>query len=211
MSHYSVLVLHTEKPADPEEATAALLARYAENREVPRYIEATRDQALATARADIEKIRDGQYAEFLADPESYRRGVSNPRHMEYISETFPNERLPLLEDEDALWKHVCRYDDPEDRDADGNLWSTYNPESKWDWWVIGGRWNDNVIAGNIGPIVSLKKRTFAVITPDGEWHESGRMGWFGMVSNENPNWDAQFDELVAQHPAAYAVVVDVHI
>ena len=23
---------------------------------------------------------------------------------------------------------------------DGNLWSTCNPEGRWDWWVIGGRW-----------------------------------------------------------------------
>ena len=26
--------------------------------------------------------------------------------------------------------------------------------------------------------------TRAVITPDGEWHELGRMGWFGMSSEE---------------------------
>ena len=27
-------------------------------------------------------------------------------------------------------------------DADGNILSTYNPRSTWDWWVIGGRWRD---------------------------------------------------------------------
>ena len=25
-------------------------------------------------------------------------------------------------------------------DADGNILSTYNPRSKWDWWYEGGRW-----------------------------------------------------------------------
>jgi len=25
---------------------------------------------------------------------------------------------------------------------------------------------------------------FAVVTPDGQWHEKGRMGWFGLVANE---------------------------
>lgn len=26
-------------------------------------------------------------------------------------------------------------------DEDGNIYSTYNPDSKWDWWVVGGRWS----------------------------------------------------------------------
>jgi hypothetical protein len=31
---------------------------------------------------------------------------------------------------------------------------------------------------------------------DGEWHESGEMGWFAMVHNENPNWDDEFKALI---------------
>lgn len=30
----------------------------------------------------------------------------------------------------------------QDLDEEGNLLSTYNPNSKWDWWVIGGRWRN---------------------------------------------------------------------
>ena len=27
-------------------------------------------------------------------------------------------------------------------DRQGNLYSTSNPNAKWDWWVIGGRWSN---------------------------------------------------------------------
>lgn len=30
-------------------------------------------------------------------------------------------------------------------DADGNLLSTYNPDSKWDWWSLGGRWAGSLL------------------------------------------------------------------
>lgn len=29
-------------------------------------------------------------------------------------------------------------------DDEGNLLSTYNPNSKWDWWVVGGRWSNMI-------------------------------------------------------------------
>ena len=33
-------------------------------------------------------------------------------------------------------------------DEEGNLYSTYNPNSKWDWWVIGGRWSGMLKVGD---------------------------------------------------------------
>lgn len=56
--------------------------------------------------------------------------------------------------------------------------------------------------------------TFAMITADGEWHEKGSMGWFGMVSDEQPqdDWDQKQKELVeAVADEDWLVVVDVHI
>ena len=34
-------------------------------------------------------------------------------------------------------------------DEDGNLYSTYNPDSKWDWWVVGGRFNKMLQVGRV--------------------------------------------------------------
>ena len=111
-----------------------------------------------------------------------------------------------------------------------------NPDMKWDWYVIGGRWKgllilkDNVQAGCDAALVSdidfdaMQRRdlaklrpykeamndpimgekymrevfrndeeyvslmspfsTYAVVTPDGEWHSYGTMCWFGYSASK---------------------------
>jgi len=119
--------------------------------------------------------------------------------------------------------------------------TTYNPDSKWDWWRIGGRWdgvaqgfiaesgdrgfnfspeheriNNNIVCAEI-----LKKRlhhspeppAFAILTSDGKWHEKGEMGWWGMTRNEKDegNWKEIFVEILDNHPDHWAVGIDCHI
>jgi hypothetical protein len=60
-----------------------------------------------------------------------------------------------------------------------------NPDAKWDWYVIGGRWDGwalnkqserEDIADNMafaGEIAVREEMPFAIITPDGTWHELG--------------------------------------
>ncbi|HET7713886.1 MAG TPA: hypothetical protein VFK94_06625 [Patescibacteria group bacterium] len=160
------------------------------------------------------------------------------------------------------------------------------PESKWDWWVIGGRWS-GALGGNdpkydpaMNPINYSRCRycdgsgtrsdmnprpdwsrqadplhpvigegcnvchgtgwefrfgdwvvpedgnirrlkdvpetfdPFALVTPNGEWHERGRMGWFGVAHDEKSmvewrkNWAEQVRNL---HPDTWAVIVDCHV
>lgn len=54
---------------------------------------------------------------------------------------------------------------------------------------------------------------YALVTPDGEWHQRGKMGWWGMSHNEidKGEWKDQVFALLSQHPTAVAVVVDCHI
>jgi len=107
-----------------------------------------------------------------------------------------------------------------------------NPDSKWDWYEVGGRWEGYLSEGlppryrvlgdpNImtGAGVKLRLRTdkgfstFAVLW-DGQWSERGEMGWFGMASNEKPKdtWGEEFSRLVtALNDDAVCVLVDVHI
>jgi hypothetical protein len=139
--------------------------------------------------------------------------------------------------------------------------STYNPQSKWDWWIIGGRWRghfkvkpnmpyilgdetwgeeERPPAGN-GDIVkkmdvdwegmlhdSMEScrqawrredhrflftkatteeeyvaevagiATFALIDKEGEWHERGNMGWWGVVTDEQDRgeWTKAYIEYV---------------
>jgi hypothetical protein len=55
--------------------------------------------------------------------------------------------------------------------------------------------------------------TFAVITPDGKWHEKGQMGWWACVSNEDENWKDDYYEAFIKdtNPEYWLIVVDCHI
>lgn len=165
---------------------------------------------------------------------------------------------------------------------DKGLLSTYNENSKWDWYVIGGRWsgclpikgltstedkeynffspgdydsvakikdikfekeltfaeieehtatyNKLITEGNyLKPEYYLKKyptlesyldeeksfSTYALLTPDGQWHEPGEMGWFGATSatpEDEGNFKNVFRELISQQDEEdYFVLVDCHI
>jgi hypothetical protein len=119
--------------------------------------------------------------------------------------------------------------------------STYNPNSKWDWWVIGGRWdgwiirepeeeadkrrgeygfpgerscnldNNSIRFGDIA--FDDEMVPFAVVEPDGTWHEKARMGWWAMTADDKPHdqWIEICKTLQARHPDALAVACDLHI
>lgn len=192
--------------------------------------------------------------------------------------------------------------------------TTYNPQSKWDWWSVGGRWSDHLLlksgkradqalksevdwdameadarasaaedfdkfaaatagmptpekwteeyveskggldlarlAYNAQPVVQefkklgywleevheeflldlpeaerrekyIERRALgarvparAIITPDGEWHERGTMGWFGMSFGDVPvaEWAKTKADLLASVPDDETVtVIDCHI
>lgn len=90
-------------------------------------------------------------------------------------------------------------------------YSTYNPNSKWDWYKLGGRWSGDHfklkpgaksgICGTPSWINSAKKGCDAALkgdidfnattkeqfTPfamvkDGQWYAKGEMGWWGVVT-----------------------------
>lgn len=152
--------------------------------------------------------------------------------------TFP-EKLAGVEDDEFLFKlaslwHETYGEEDEDGnvstsglDAEGNEWSTYNPKSQWDWWVIGGRWEGmlNNTAGqkaekwdgkNILRNRDLRRpeSTFAYLTKEGVWHEKGSMGWFGMSNDKHAqvDWDRKMAEYLLSIPGEdWLVVVDCHI
>lgn len=164
--------------------------------------------------------------------------------------------------------------------------TAHNPQSKWDWWMIGGRWHgelllkrgvndfilgdpglctdeaptghaDGVRIGNLDWKAMLEKSRqdrashwdtahkeqqagaephpwtvntaeisrddyialatsftpFAFIL-DGQWHEKGEMGWFGMAQNEKfqAEWNAEFATVLKQQSEDHWItVIDCHI
>lgn len=202
-------------------ALADLLAKYDENLEVPKHLEATKTETIAAGRASIAAYRDGPYARYIANPDEYAEGVTNEAHLKYLRDEFP---LKLTWSDEEVYADEIRWLEPGDLDVDGNVYSTRNPNAKWDWYTIGGRWS-----GTFGPDtfsrVQGARAAFAkhefpprvLVLPDGRWLEKGEMGWFGMshgdVADEQWHADffAAFDAALLTHPSAPVAVVDFHI
>lgn len=197
-------------------------------------------------------------------------------YMENCCGQPPFEYMEFYEDED------CEIDD-----ATGKRGYWQNPDAKWDWYTIGGRFNGMIKAsygyrGRKGEYLpgrydqavladcdfsidevayaravkdweecidsecdnnirmmkfwplgkeGIKNRygtkeayanheatwsTWAVITPDGEWHECGKMGWWGLSSEtdkEELDWVQNFKErfIDGADPNLIATVIDCHI
>ena len=244
MSHSTTLVVLTNAAVNEhgiDEALALALEPFDENKDTPQYVKQTKAEAIKAQREHFEAVRDrGNYAEYLKDPAKYLDGCKhNPGHVKYISEEFP-KILEKLDDEEFLYKEATEF---ETLDEAGNIISTYNPKSKWDWYTVGGRWKGSVMnwtdivehpaevitptwtreawTEQVGGSDVVQKKdlqqfggTFAFLGADGEWHERGRMGWWGMVADEQPadDWDAALKQLVEDvADEDWLVVVDVHI
>jgi len=127
--------------------------------------------------------------------------------------------------------------DCEECSGTGTRRSTYNPDSKWDWWRVGGRWDGAIRAlpalededrgFNFGGKFESTERNvtttdavlekgispFAILTPDGAWHESGEMGWWGIVTDrkDEATWDETVKAILRAYPGHLAVGCDLHI
>lgn len=242
MSHYAVAVFHRE-----DQDVDELLAPYDENISVAPYVRFTREEA-------IQFCKDHWSEEYLV-------GKSDQELWESIAEEYGNRTDEL-----------------------GNIYSTYNPNSKWDWYQVGGRWGgdlkvkrsarknygeaDQVDEARVGDIdfnydleaynralrfwdvvvddapqrddediftiynkqyyldyygdretyarYCSQWSTFAVITPNGVWHEKGEMGWFGCSSDtpdDSKRWNETFQErfIESADPDWILTIVDCHI
>ena len=266
MSHYSVAVF--TKPNG--KSLTDLLAPYDENLEVESYIYKTREDIINNGIKYKNDIKEGKI-----------------KLSEY------NQDIYNANDTDSLFNAVCKYYEYKP-DENGNVWSTYNPDSKWDWYSIGGRFpgklksnkgqhgdgsafhSNPMVYGEfdsarVGDIdfsmdmdtynnairyweVAVEKQplkegedpddfinyyrdgffeeyyrdketyakimasttTFAVVTPDGKWHEKGQMGWFGASSetaDESLDWDLHYKERFIDNaePDWTLTIVDCHI
>ena len=137
------------------------------------------------------------------------------------------------------------------KNADGIYGYTNNPDAKWDWYAIGNRWDGYLYDKNGKEYNRLpfddvdwekmfkkveetytnykgEEETyisshipFCLVTTDGDWHERGEMGWFGMSYGDKDQdvWDDEVKTYVkhlAEKPeeerkAIVVFAVDFHI
>lgn len=206
ITHYTVWVI-----AEDEDMVAKVLAPYDENIEVPRYVRMNLEVSEKKRLHEIEHIK-----EILAsgDAETY--------NIPYCKTEL--ERLTNIKPEDYLAEKLKHYED-EDLNADKTEgYSTYNPNSKWDWYSIGGRWEDGLVdkQGNKCNVCLLSElnfkksdRPYAFVSAKQGWIAPGDMGWWGMSSEtdaEMKAYEKKLPEIIANEDPNMAVfLVDCHI
>jgi hypothetical protein len=210
------------------------LARYSEHLQVPEYDEEchcigleargrARDAA-AKQFGSIEAIR----ASYWALPEIER---TDEKWQSLIrSSTALEEKLVTVDPEKDKPDPECTI-----CEGTGTYRSERNPDSKWDWFVIGGRYNGEITRAprsdekgfNFGDdfhrlnenMIQVRKLLpltdndvpFAIVTPDGQWHEKGELGWWGTVSDKRDDWIAVGKTILEEHKDCFAIGVDYHI
>lgn len=263
MSHYSLAVILPDgTPNDPASIEAAInraLAPFDENLVVPPYQKKCGCVG-AKANEEANKIVAALFGEIInknSTDDILRRAervigkwdsfggsdtdIKNQRIWEAVVEGHRHAALgvagslPNIEEADSK----C-----EECGGSGLVESTYNPNSKWDWWVVGGRWAGHMrrvkVARNVNSPASFQPALaavaeddniatgayclaamnednehsfFSALTPDGKWHESARMGWWGAKTGAAPRnqWRDHLKGLFAAHSNNICVCVDCHI
>ncbi len=214
MSHYTVAVISR---TGTEEEIEELLAPFDEDLEVESYIYRTKEEIIERGRKNHEEVLK-EIQSF--EKEKLNNILTNPSYDWY------RRILEAKNDEDFYDIEV----DTDIVDEDGNEYSTYNPESRWDWWEIGGRWHESLrdYDGNYHDTLRISNwdynyiykdmctfSTYALLTPDGEWLEPGKMGWWG-ISHADPidqdKWKRGFTSLIDTFDKdMYVTIVDCHI
>lgn len=204
MSHFSLLMV---VPKDEinfiYSYIETILAPYSENLEVEPFISSKKEEV----KKKFEEIK-----KLVNETESDKL----PNYLRHYKKENIN-KMTIRE----FWKSYAG----EELDEEGNSLTTYNPNSKWDWYEVGGRWDtffkkagtiDNKI--QIKVLLNLTNKEFINFVPfafvnlNGKWFERGKMGWFGESYNNKDSWTEDFKKLLLkENPKNYLVIVDCHI
>lgn len=194
--------------------------------------------SIDTFRASFRDVLAKKYGEKAKEP-----GFMFGDEEEVIDEMWQKHIKSFVSAAEKATKAHPLYKKPapncEECEGTGKRTTTYNPKSKWDWWRVGGRWDgcitntphegDGFNFGNeheqlrtnmctAAQYLALvtqdaKHSPFAIVTPDGKWHEKAEMGWWGMTRNAKKpaTWIDIVKRLLKKHSKALAVGCDLHI
>ena len=261
MSHFYVMAIVPSTETDIEKYIDERMERYNEQREVDPYqrkcycvgyeARMAAIEAANAATGGMDKIRDAHWAELRAkfDLPKTKFYYDMTEDQQEQADAMWAERLkPFEEAEAAAYVSHPMADKPDPKcesveedgcGGTGLRTTTYNPDSKWDWYRVGGRWDgviqesprdDGKTGGNYGDehqqlrnnTVTVKELLakedddwvpFAILLPDGTWLEKGKMGWFACVTDEKKkdDWRSQVRQALFQFGDHIAVALDCHI
>lgn len=208
MSHFSAFVLIPESEVvNAEEYIGELIEEYDEGKEVPEYMR----ECYCVGRKQQKEIRE-LTEEYITQVNILNKQKDVERDVFKIRNILLSMQLRLCADKDC----------PECKGT-GEVTSTYNPQSEYDYFLIGGRWN-NVLPNNsnfikVKEFLLLKdtdfekKLPFALIESNGDWNKSVDIGWFGVSSNdkEQNQWSQEVRRILENNKEYMIAVIDCHI
>ena len=232
MSHYAVAVFHM-----PDQDIDELLAPYDENLETEPYLRYTKQEAIKEARALYgPDYTDEELYEIIADGyikdddgnllSTYNQNakwdwyVIGGRFSDMLklkasgdwTDSAKVADIDFSPDEEEyqsairFWEVVIDGEALRDGENSEDFYTFYKPE------YLKGRYltKENYAS------LRAAFHTYAVITPDGEWHAPGEMGYFAMTSEtdeEGLNWDLSYKKtfIDAADPNWSLTIVDCHI
>ena len=126
------------------------------------------------------------------------------------------------DDVQELLKHMEEWNGGPGEIKDGVLgyYSTYNENSKWDWYVVGGRWQDIVpsneclaeeVIGYFDKNLEADKPYIPSVVVDRKgWHTTKDFGWWGISTPVEGQEDVVKQKL-EEHKGKKVFIVDFHI
>lgn len=128
MSHFSVAVF-TDRNTTVED----LLEPFYEGIEVEKYVALTKEDLIQSGKIRINYAKK-IYKEYMKDKRKYRR-----EHFENISHLRFIKKVPQMakSSNEKIYKYEIGFYEKDKITEDGGVYSTYNPNSKWDWYEIG--------------------------------------------------------------------------
>ena len=209
MSHYTVgIIIPPEELSDIHSFVEQQLAPFDEDIKVAPYVCYTLEKAKLALESEIRH--------FTRIIESHNEAFDVKRCQQALDE------LELMTPEQRYAEYLRGHTH---FNAKGEPLSRYNPAGKWDWYVIGGRWNgwlhdrdckssklnDNV--ATVEHVIARERYPFALVTPTGEWFEQGQMGWFGVVvdGKDRLDWHTEANAILRNYLDHSMVLVDAHV
>jgi hypothetical protein len=123
MSHFVMGVIVPKKVFEDGEIETYIqdvMAKYDESLETAPHVDITKEEVFKDffETQEMAKAKNGNTAELFK------------KYIDWTKEDLEKHYYEFVKD----WYE-------QDIDVDGNIMVTYNPNSKWDWWVVGGRWD----------------------------------------------------------------------
>lgn len=188
MTHYRCLILG--KKEDITWNYNVLLEKYDENLEVPEYVADTKQELI-----EIAKERK-TYFSSLKDTDKFNE------YMEKYVNANTDEEL-----------YQCIYSAYDKYNENGDRLSTYNPNSKYDYYseMEEGKVNNLIDAYNLHG----EPFSYAILTDDGVWHAPGTVGWFGSTTasekEEDNFFQNEYGKILEKYKDGYYILIDCHI